>query len=145
MGWLPLHGALRHGALGRCTDSVTTEWEAGLAYQTTLMYQAAVSLCANHTPPTPEQACGLFGAGYPSTRGGYPAGCDEEAVLALFGSGPPTAAAVDKQCNRCGPTGYYARIAEFAAPLVGRIAESCRRDSLRARRQQRASLQPAPT
>jgi hypothetical protein len=34
--------------------------------------------------------------------------------------------AVDKQCNRCGPTGYYARISEFAPPLVGLVNETCR-------------------
>ena len=144
MGWVPLHGALRHGALGRCTDLVKTEWDGGLAYTTTILYQAAINLCGNHTPPTPEQACGLFGAGYHLTRGGYPAGCDEGAFLALFDSAPPTAAAVDKQCNRCGPTGYYARMSEFAAPLVGRIAETCRRGRLHARQQLRASLPHSP-
>jgi hypothetical protein len=68
----------------------------------------------------------MFGAGYPATRGNYPAGCDENAFLALFESGSPSSVAVDKQCNRCGPTGYYARISGFAAPLVGLITETCR-------------------
>jgi hypothetical protein len=106
---------------------VTTEWDAGLAYQTMAIHTAAISLCANYTPPTPDQACALFGAGYPSTRGGYPADCDQDAFLALLEGGSLTTGAVDKQCNRCGPTGYYARISEFAAPLVGLIDETCRR------------------
>ncbi len=111
---------------------MTTEWDAGLAYETVGMIQFAMALCTNHTPPTPDEACELFETGYPETRGGYPAGCDEKSFMALLESSSPNAVAVDKQCNRCGPMGYYERISEFAAPLVGRISESCRQDRVRA-------------
>jgi hypothetical protein len=80
-----------------------------------------------------SSACTLFGNGYSLTRGGYPAGCDEDSFLALFDTESPTAVAVDKQCNRCGPTGYYARISEFAAPFIGQISEMCRQGRLQAR------------
>ena len=108
-----------------------TTWDAGLAHQIMNLQQSAIALCSEHPPLTANQACELFGTRYPSTRGGYPTGCDDQAFLAMFeASSPPAHLVVDKQCNRCGTTGYFARISEFAAPLVGLITETCRQDRL---------------
>jgi hypothetical protein len=136
------HDGFHDTTLRRCTDTTTVEWDAGLAYQTVGMLQFAISLCANHTPPTPDEACELFETGYPETRGGYPAGCDDNSFMALLESDSKTVADVEKQCNRCGPMGYYERVSEFAAPLVGRISETCRQGRPPARARTRTSPLP---
>jgi hypothetical protein len=53
--------------------------------------------------------------------------------MALLDTESPTAVDVDKQCNRCGPMGYYERISGFAAPFIGQISETCRQGRLPAR------------
>ena len=46
------------GDVGRCTDTVKTTWDAGLAHQTMAIYQAAFAVCANvSSPPTSGDNC----------------------------------------------------------------------------------------